>query len=97
MDEQYRKQILVVDQCELNKVGDLTFDMFQGACAQRNDAEVLICFESSEDSSTWKNCHRSTGPLEAFQQLSPSSYTHRATRIAVTSGKSSSLLVVSYF
>ena len=64
----------------------------KGACAQRNNREVFLCFEDYDDSSTWKNCHRSTGPLEVFSRLPNSNYDHRSTRIAVTSGKPSLVL-----
>ena len=84
----YHRQISVVDQCRLTKIGTLPFDMNFGACAQRNNQEVFICFEDYQDSSTFKNCYRATGPLEMFNSLPSSTYTHSNTRIAVTSGKS---------
>ena len=84
----YRRQISVVDQCRLTKIGTLPFNMNFGACAQRNNQDVFICFEDYEDSSTFKNCYRATGPLEMFNNLPSSTHTHSNTRIAVTSGKS---------
>ena len=83
----YKRQISAVDGCQLKKKGELTFDMTNGACAQRENNEVFICFENSSDLSTYKNCHRSNGPLERFVKLPSSSYDHRSTRIAVTSGE----------
>ena len=83
----YKRQISVVDDCQLTKKGKLPFNMTSGACAQRDNQEVFICFENYSDSSTWKNCHRSNGPLEAFSKLPSSTYDHRDTRIAVTSSK----------
>ena len=82
-----KRQILVVDGCELTPKAELQFDVFFGACAQRDNAEVFICFENSLDSTTHKNCHRATGPLEKFEKLPSSTYAHENTRIAVTSGK----------
>ena len=82
----YKRQISLVDECKLTKKGELPFDMFLGTCAQRDNREVFICFEDWNYSPTWKNCHRSNGPLEAFSQLPSSIYDHRLTRIAVTSG-----------
>ena len=90
------KQISKVDQCQLKRVGDLPFDMYYGACAQRNDQEVYICFEVSNDSSTGKNCHVSSGPLENFSKLPSSSYEHRNTRIAVTNGKNQMVSKISF-
>ena len=83
----YKRQISVVNNCQLTKKGELPFDMANGACAQRDNAEIFICFENWDDKSTWKNCHRSIGPLEAFSKLPSSTYEHRKIRIAVTSGK----------
>ena len=83
----YKRQVSVVDQCQLTKKGDLPFDMTYGACAQRDNQEVFICFENYFDSSTNRNCHRSNGPLEAFSSMPSSINDHRQTRIAVTSGK----------
>ena len=83
----YNRQISVVDQCQLTKKGVLSFKMNKGACAQRDNREVFICFEHSFDSSTWKHCYRSNSPLEAFSEMPSSTYDHRMTRIAVTSGK----------
>ena len=80
-------QISVVDGCQLTKKGKLPFKMNAGACAQRDNNEIFICFEDYYDRSTWKNCRRSNGPLEAFSELPTSTYDHRSTRVAVTSGK----------
>ena len=81
-----KRQISVVDGCQLTKKGELPFKMNVGACAQRDNAEIFICFEVWDDESTWKNCRRSTGPLESFSKLPSSTYKHRSTRIAVNSG-----------
>ena len=83
----YKTQISLVDRCRLEKIGDLPFNMKYGACAQRDDEEVFICFEDYKDSSTYKNCHVASGPLESFSNLPSSTYEHSNTRIAVTSGK----------
>ena len=83
----YKRQISLVDDCKLTKKGELPFDMFLGTCAQRDNREVVICFEDHYDPSTWKNCHRSNGPLEAFSKIPNSTYDHRFTRIAITSSK----------
>lgn len=86
-DATYSQQISVVNNCKLKPIKKLPFVMWFGACAQRNDAEVFICFESSVDGSTWKNCHRATGPLGSFTEVQKSTYGHGGTRIAATSGK----------
>ena len=81
------RTISVVDGCQLRKKGELSFKMNSGTCAQRDNVEIFICFEVWNDKSTWKNCHHSTGPLEAFSKLPSSTYEHRETNIAVNSGK----------
>ena len=83
----YSKQISVVDKCQLKRVGDLLFYMFYGACAQRDNNQVLICFENFQNSETGKNCHSSTGPLKKFTKLPDSNFDHLNSRIAVTSSK----------
>ena len=84
----YYRQISVLDQCELKTVGQLGFRMIAGACAQRNDTEIFICFEDKDDEKTHKNCHRSNDPLGDFTKLPNSAYKHGSIRIATTSGKS---------
>ena len=84
----YKRQISVVDKCQLTSTGKkLKFDMIGGACAQRDDVEVFICFEDLDNYETHKNCRRSSGPLGTFTNLPSSTHHHGGTRIAVTSGK----------
>ena len=85
-----KQQISVVDECRLTKIGELPFRMSFGACAQRDNEKIFICFEDFGDSSTYKNCHVTNGPLENFSNLPNSTFGHGNTRIAVTSGKSQS-------
>ena len=84
----HQRQISMVDQCQLTRIGDLPFNMYHGACAQRNDQEVFICFEVFNEPSTSKNCYLANGPLDNFSSLPNSTYEHSNTRIAVNSGKS---------
>ena len=89
-----QRQISIVEKCKLTYKGELQFDMNFGACAQRENAEVFICFEHQSFQhypQTDQNCHRAFGPLENFSKLPSSTYTHRKTRIAVSSGKPSSI------
>ena len=90
--DKYKRQISVVERCKLTKKGELPFDMVSGACAQRNNKEVFICFENRKDSSTNRKCRRSDGPLEVFTQLPNTDFDHAATRIAVTSGRALSVV-----
>ena len=84
---QNTSQISVIDECQLTKKGNLPFIMNAGACAQRDNEEIFICFEDISDESTWKNCRRSTGPFGPFSKLTNSNYEHKWTSTAVTSGE----------
>ena len=78
----HNKQISVVEECKLKRVGTLEFRMDTGGCAQRNNAEIFICFNHNE----YKTCRRSVDPLGSFTKLPESTYGHGEIRIAVTSG-----------
>ena len=84
--ENFERQISVLDGCQLTKKGELPFDLYTGACAQRDDAEIFLCFTDISDDSTYKNCHLSNSPFENFSKLPSSTYDHGLTRVAVTSG-----------
>ena len=60
--------------------------MYRGACAQRNDVEIFICFEDLTDKATFHSCSRAIGPLKNFEKLPNSTFDHGDTRIAATSG-----------
>ena len=77
--------IYVVNKCKFEKIGKLEFGIVSDitACAQRDNAEVFICFADEPH----KTCHTATDPLGVFQEMRPTSYVHRSARIAVTSGK----------
>ena len=82
------RQIAVVGKCKLKSKGKLPFEMIAGACAQRNNAEVFICFENINDFETHRNCHRATDPLmKGFSKLPKSTHYHQYISIAVTKGK----------
>ena len=82
-------QISVVDQCQVKLIDKhkLEFYMDHGACAQRHDAEVFICFEDFNQDDKCKNCYRSKSPFKKFKKMPSTSYNHGGTHIAVTSGK----------
>ena len=78
------RQISVVNQCKLKRIGDLKFYMMYGACGQRDNSEIFICFP---DAKTSRSCYSSTGPLETFSPLKGTYYPHGEAGIAVTSSK----------
>ena len=80
-------QIAMFDQCSIKIIGTLEFKVNKGDCAQRDDAEVFICFPDVKDSDTYKTCYRAVDPLETFTKLPSSTYGHSGTRVALNSGK----------
>ena len=89
---QITSAVIVIVTCQclvmLNPdVGKLPFLMYRGACAQRDNSEVFICFHDRDKGWTMKTCHRAKSPLDEFEKLPDSNHYHRDTRIAVTSGK----------
>ena len=83
-EHQYQRQISIVNECKLTRKGELPFDMKDGACAQRDNRELFICFESK---SYLKTCRRSNGPFEDFTNLPNSTYDHARNQIAANSGE----------
>ena len=77
-----------------HNLGNLQFNMVFGACGQRDNAEIFICFPNRYDDQTSKTCYRSSGindytdGLKDLTELPQSIHRHRSTRIGVTSGES---------
>ena len=82
-----RRQILMVDQCQLKRIGSLAFDVSLGACAQRDNQEIFICFEEFDSYEKAKTCRRAVGQFTNFTRLTNSAYPHGLSRIAVTQGQ----------
>ena len=92
-----KRQISLIDQCSLNRVGTLEFNFNNGACTTAYD-QVYLCFDErntkqcytasgrdSQKSLLDKNCSISnpvSDPLETFTTLRKSSYSHKTIRIA---------------
>ena len=80
---------MVIDKCTVKIKGQLDFPVKYGGCAQRDDKEIFLCFTNfaNWDSTTNKICYRSTGPFEKFSEIASSTYHHKWTSIATTSGE----------
>ena len=65
----HKKQISVIQKCKLKRVGNLQFDMKRGACTQRDNSEVFICFNNPDFPPGWKVCYRANGPTKAGYQI----------------------------
>ena len=77
-----KKQISVIDDCMLKRVGSLPFEFDLGACTNVNDFEFYLCF----DYNNIKTCRKSSDPFGPFTTIADSTGTHKATRIANDGG-----------
>lgn len=44
--EDEKKQIAVVDDCALKRVGDLPFRFMSGSCTNMYDEQIVMCFDA---------------------------------------------------
>ena len=69
-----RRQISRLTGHKLERVGDLTFPLYEGACSVMANQFIFLCFHYHDS----KKCRRSAGPLEQFSLVpSFSTYDHR--------------------
>ena len=57
---------------KLERIGDLSFDHYYGACSAMGNQLIFVCFDMNDG----KRCRRSTGPLEPFSEIALSTYDH---------------------
>ena len=83
-----KRQISKVDQCQLKRVGNLPFNVYQGGCANQGDSRIYLCFYNYNDAATWATCKYSSSPTGSFSTVSRNSYyEHALTKIAATTGE----------
>ena len=68
-----RRQISRISGYKLERLDDLPFDHYVGACSVIGDQFVFLCFDLYDAN----QCRRSTGPLEHFSVITPSTHRHR--------------------
>ena len=76
-------QIARLDDCQLTKIGDLSFSFYYGGCATVDD-KVYICFDYDYGKNV---CHSSSSPTGIFNSLTNSTYNHDGTKIAAVERK----------
>ena len=81
----YIRQIVEVANCGISKIGDLSFDLEDGACTVANN-EIYLCF-SSNDLSATKTCRKLTDPLGSATAITDTTYVHSKADIAASSSK----------
>ena len=70
--ENKRKQISRLSGYKLERVGNLTFKHYDGACSVMGNEYIFLCFSApSADTGMddYLQCRRSTGPLKEFSEL----------------------------
>merc|ERR1719285_447850 len=75
-----KRQVSLVEQCQLKRVSTLSFDLSSGACTNINNEEVVLCF--GDNMSNSKKCWKSSNPEGPFSSIADSLESHRYTRIA---------------
>ena len=78
-------QIAKVQNCALEKIGELPFPLSWGGCAA-NANSLFLCFHYWGTSEEGKTCHVSNEPTQSFIEIPKSIGTHRQTRPAATDG-----------
>ena len=78
-----RRQISLVDSCELTRVGTLQFDMSYGACTSTGSA-IFLCFDLAHT----RTCRFGEDPTGLFLLLQDSMFTHQEIQIAASPCKS---------
>ena len=77
-----RRQISRLTGHKLERVGDLPFTHYAGACSVMADRLIFLCFSYER-----KLCRRSTGPLEKFSEVIPSNHDHERIQTSCSDSK----------
>jgi len=78
----YGNQISKISNCGSRRVGTLPFPLESGGCFVANNEYILLCFSSGNSN---KQCHKSPDPLDGFELIGESRYSHQNTRMASSS------------
>ena len=83
--EANRRQISILNDCQLERIGSLSFDHYYGGCGNVDDEEIYLCFNI--DSADNKKCRYGVDPLGEFIEIEESFYPHLETgRIGASNG-----------
>ena len=86
-----KRQISRLNGYRLERIGELAFDHYWGACSVMANQFIYLCF-NIRDENDLKRCRRSTGPLETFIEISLTNHGHRFTKTSCSESKSSCLI-----
>ena len=79
-----RRQISRLTGYKLERIGDLPFDHYDGACSLMANQFIYLCFDNNNP----KQCRRSTGPLDNLSELPESTHNHREAPTSCSDSKS---------
>ena len=77
-----KRQISRLTGHKLERVGNLTFDHYCGACSVMADQYIFLCFGHD-----FEQCMRSTGPLKQFSEVALSIYQHKMIQTSCSDSK----------
>ena len=78
---QNRRQVLQLVNCGLTSIDSLLFDLYASACDASNGL-IVLCFDFNDN----KQCRRATSPLGPWDMMTPSTFSHARTSIAISPG-----------
>ena len=80
-----RRQISILSNCQLERIGSLSFEHHYGGCGNVDDREIYLCFNRA--SADQKRCRYGVDPLGEFLGVEESLYPHHVTsRIGASNG-----------
>ena len=84
-----KRQISRLNGYQLERVGDLDFDLQYGTGSNMYNQFIFLCFnaDSRGQENDYKRCWRSTGPLETFSEVALANNDHRFAQTSCTESK----------
>ena len=89
-----KRQVLKLDECKLKKFGKtvLGFDHESGGCSTSNGV-IYLCFDLNDH----KRCRKAESPDKEWSELTLSTFDHRLTSIATSTGTTFMRMISSIF
>ena len=81
------RQISQVIGCGLERIGNLEFDFFAGACTVMGGKQIMLCFHGIPTAKQGRVCRVAQSPTGPYNTIQESNYHHYGTNIASSGGK----------
>ena len=81
----FETQISQIIDCQLKRIGQLSFDHNEGGCANVDNNYIYLCFNDASSDS--KKCRMANSPTDKFEQISDSIYDHKRIQIGASNSK----------